>query len=164
VSVSKPNDSRPETPESVQNKLLALVGQMLNLTVKERKGVVLLFAGLLRQGVIPSPSTPLHDILQEAAKRAGWTPPSVRAQRRQQVAAKGRNKQRHEDLALRRVLVSHVFKMLRPGLQAKPSSIGTAQAIIGQLEQLPFERKPPMTIRTIQEDIRFMRENGGFGI
>jgi hypothetical protein len=131
------------------------------LTVKDHKSLVLLFAGLLREGVIPA--SPLHDILQEAAKWAGWTPPSAKAQRRQQLAAKGRKKQREEDLALRRVMVSHIFKTLPPRLKAKPSSIRTAQAIIGRLEQLPFERKPPMAIRTIQEDIRSMQENGAFG-
>jgi hypothetical protein len=130
--------------------------------VKERKFLIDLFAELLQPYGIPP--TPLHEVLHQAAERAGWSPPSPKAQDRQQAAARGRKKQREEDLALRRILVAHVFNKLPPRLRAKPGSTGTAQAIIGRLEQLPFERRPPMTERTIQADILFMRKNGNFGI
>ena len=130
--------------------------------MNERKSATVLFAGLLQPYGIPP--TPLHDVLCEAAKRAGWTPPYAKARLRQQAAARGRTIQRQEDLALRRVLVSYSFKQLRPGLQAKPASLATAQAIIRRLDDLPFARRPPITVRTIQEDIRFMRKNGNFGI
>ena len=74
---------------------------------------------------------PLHQVLREAAKRAGWHLPSAKIQQRQKVAARARTNQREEDLALRRILVAHVFKLL-PLLRKKPSSTATAQAIIGQ--------------------------------
>jgi hypothetical protein len=128
----------------------------------ERKSLVELFAELLRPYGIPP--TPLHEVLHEAANRAGWRAPSAKAQLRQQAGARGRTIQREGDLALRRILVSHIFKTLPRRLQGKPSSVGTAQAVIGRLEGLRFERKPPMTVRTIQADIKFMRENGNFGI
>ena len=57
-----------------------------------------------------------------------------------------------------------LFKKLPARLQAKHGSLGTAQAILGRLDELPFDRKPPMTVRTIQADIKFMREDGNFGI
>jgi hypothetical protein len=130
--------------------------------VKQRKDLVELFARLFRPYGIPP--TPLHEVLQEAAKKAGWRPPSAKVRHRQQAAARGRALQREEDLALRRIFVAHAFKNLPQRLKQKPSSTGTAQAIIGRLEDLPLERKPPMTVRTVQADIAFMRKNGNFGI
>ena len=130
--------------------------------MKAQKTLVEVYAELLQPYGIPP--TPLHEVLHEAARRAGWTPPYGKPRSRQQAAARGRTIQREQDLALRRVLVSYLFKQLRAGVRARPSSLGTAQAIIGRLEELPFERKPPITVRTIQEDIRFMRKNGNFGI
>lgn len=154
-----------ETAESVQSTLLTIVGLILNCSATERRALVGLLAELLDPGgSVVGPASVLRKILYEAAKRAGWKSPSGKAQRRQEVAALGRNKQRQEDLALRRILVSHIFKDLKPGLRAKPGSLGTAQAIIGRLEKLHFSRIPPMTVRTIQEDLRFMKENGNFGI
>lgn len=97
-------------------------------------------------------------------KQALGTQPSAAAQRRQQTAARGRQKQREEDLAHRRILVAYIFRKLPLRLRAKPSSTGTAQAIIGKLDKLPFERKPPMTVRTIQLDILDMKRNGNFNI
>jgi hypothetical protein len=67
-------------------------------------------------------------------------------------------------LALRRVFVAIFFKQLRPGLRDKPGSLGTAQAILGRLDEMKLGRKPPRTVRTIQADIKFMRKNGNFGI
>jgi hypothetical protein len=124
-----------------------------------------LFAELL-QPYYGIPPTPLHEILQEAAKRAGWVLPSAsaEAQNRQQAAARGRTIQREQDLALRRVLVAYVFKQLQPALQAKPGSQGTARAIIRRLKKLQFGRTPPMTERTIKADILVMRKNRNFGI
>jgi hypothetical protein len=132
------------------------------LTAEERKALAKLFAELLKPHAIPP--TPLHEVLCEAAKRAGWTPPSAKGRRRQKTAARGRTIQREKDLAVRRVLVAGFFKRLRARLRAKPGSTGTAQAIIRQLDALPLDRKLPMTTRTIQEDIRYMRKNGNFGI
>jgi hypothetical protein len=128
----------------------------------ERKSLVELFAELLRPYGIPP--TPLHEVLREAAERAGWRPPSVKADLRQRAAASGRKIQREQDLAHRRILVSHIFKNLPAHLKEKYGSLGTAQAILGRLDKLPFVRRPPMTVRTIQADIEFMRENGNFGI
>jgi hypothetical protein len=157
-----PNSQQPEAYECLENCLLEFIGQMLNLAVKERKSLVALLADLLRPYGIPP--TPLHEVLHEAANRAGWTTASAKAQRRQQAAAQGRKTQREQDLAHRRILVMCIFKELRPGLRVKHGSLGTAQAIIGRLERLTIGRRPPMTVRTIQEDIRFMKENGNFGI
>jgi len=130
--------------------------------VKALESLVEYYTELLGQSVMPP--TALEGVLHEAAKRAGWTPPSSKAQRRQQVAAAARKQQRYEDMAVRRIFVAALFKQLRPGLRAKPSSLGTAQAIIRRLDEFQLGRMPPMTVRTIQEDIRFMRENGNFGI
>lgn len=148
--------------EQAEQQLLTLLRQMLELAAKQHELFVALFTDLFRPYGMP-PSL-LHEALHEAAKHAGWTARSPRAQRRQHLAAQGRKIQREDDLALRRVCVSYIFKQLRPSLRAKPASVGTAQAIIGRLQKLPIERMPPMTIRTIQEDIRFMRKNGNFGI
>jgi hypothetical protein len=128
------------------------------LTVEKREGLVALFSELLRPYGIPP--TPLHEVLHEAAKRAGWT----QAPHRQQTAALGRTIQREQDQALRRVLVAHLFKQLPSALRAKPSSKGTANAIIGRLKKLQFDRTPPMTERTIKADILYMSKNGNFGI
>lgn len=96
----------------------------------------------------------------------GLAPPLGKIQQRQKVAARARTNQREEDLALRRILVAHLFKLLPLRLRKKPSSAATAQAIIGRLEEalVLIERKPPITVRTIQEDIRFMRKNRILGM
>jgi hypothetical protein len=142
--------------------VLALVSHGGELTAKTRKALVEVFAELIEPYGMPT--TPLHEVLREAAQRAGWTPPFAKARLRQRAAARGRTIQREQDLAHRRILVAYVFKQLRPSLQAKPGSLGTAQAIIRRLEELPFDRKPPITVRTIQADILYMRKNGNFGI
>jgi hypothetical protein len=130
--------------------------------VNEPKTLVEVYAELLEPYGIAT--SPLQEILREAAERAGWRLPSGKADLRQRAAASGRKTQREEDLAHRRLLVMIFFKKLPPALRAKPGSLGTAQAILGRLDDLPWNRRPPMTVRTIQEDIRFMRENGNFGI
>jgi hypothetical protein len=124
-----------------------------------------LFAELL-QPYYGIPPTPLHEVLHGAAKRAGWAPPSASAtaQDSQGAATRGRTIQREQDLALRRILVAYVYKQLRPSLQAKPGSTGTAQAIISRLKTLPFDRVPPMSVRTIKADILYMKKNENFGI
>jgi hypothetical protein len=134
------------------------------LIVTKPKTLVEVYAELLEPYSIAT--SPLQEVLREAALRAGWHLPSAKAVLRQRAAASGRKTQVEQDLAHRRILVSFFFKNLRPGLQAKPSSQGTAQAIIGRIEELPWDkvRKPPMTVRTIQADIKFLRENGNFGI
>jgi hypothetical protein len=132
------------------------------LIVKKSKTLVELYTELLEPYGIPT--SPLQEVLREAAERAGWRLPSAKADLRQQTAASGRKIQREEDLAHRRIFVSIFFKQLRPALRAKPSSLGTVQAILGRLEALPWDRKPPMTVRTIQADIKFLRENGNFGM
>jgi hypothetical protein len=115
-------------------------------------------------GTPPALFQEFRAVLHKAAKRAGWRPPSAKARLRQHTAARGRIKQREEDLALRRVFVAIFFKRLRPGLRNKPGSLGTAQAILSRLDEMKLERKPPMTVRTIQADIKFLKENGNFGI
>jgi hypothetical protein len=154
-------DDRPAF-ENPQDEVLALLAQGKKLAIDEPGSLIAVFAQLLRPYGIPP--TPLHEVLHEAAKAAGWTVPTEKAQLRQKVAARGRNIQREHDLAHRRVLVAYLFRQLRPGLRAKPSSTGTAQAIIGRLEELPFGRRPPITVRTIVADIQFMKRNGNFGI
>jgi len=133
--------------------------------VKKPRPLVEIFTELLDPyGIPPEFLQELREVLHEAAKRAGWRPPSAKAQLRQRAAARGRKIQREEDLALRRVFVAIFFKKLRPGLRDKYGSVGTAQAILGKLEEMKLERKPPMTVRTIQADIKFLRENRNFGI
>jgi len=145
-------------------KVLAVVCGW-ELTAQEHKAFVERFAELLRPTGYQA-TEPLHQVLREAAQRAGWRFPSPKIQQRQMVAAQGRTDQREEDLALRRIFVAHLFKKLSARLQKAPSSTATAQAIIGRLEDLfaRIERKPPMTVRTIQADILFMRKNGMFGM
>jgi hypothetical protein len=128
--------------------------------VDEYESAIQEFAELLRPYALPP--TPAHVVLQQAAKLAGWIPPSERPRSVQQIAARGRARQRQRGQALRRVLVSYLFKTLPRRLRAKPSSTATAQAILGRLESLNLERLP--TLRTIQEDIRDMRQNGNFGL
>ena len=73
----------------------------------------------------------------DAAKRAGWRPALLQKVQQSPAGGCARPKsQREEDLALRRILVAYLFKKLRPGLRATPSSTATAQAIIGQLEKI----------------------------
>ena len=109
---------------------------------------------------------PLQEVLREAAIRAGWRPPSPKADLRQRAAARGRKIQQEEDLAHRRLLVSFFFKKLPLRLQSKFGSLATAQAILGRIEELPWDelRKPPMTVRTIQADIKSLRETGFLSI
>jgi hypothetical protein len=124
-----------------------------------------IFTELLDPSIIPPKwLQEFSKVLHAAAKGAGWHPPSAKAQQRQRVAARGRIIQREEDLALRRVFVAIFFKELRTSLREKPGSTGTAQAILGRLDAMKLERNPPMTVRTIQADINFMRKNGNFGI
>jgi hypothetical protein len=133
--------------------------------VKKPRPLVEIFTELLDPyGTPPALLQELCKVLHEAAKRAGWRLPSAAAQLRQHAAARGRKVQREEDLAIRRVFVAIYFKELRLGLRDKPGSLGTAQAILGRLEAMKLERTPPMTVRTIQADIKFMRKNGNFGI
>ena len=145
-------------------KVLTVVCEW-ELTPQEHKALVERFAELLRPTGYRA-TEPLHQVLREAAQRVGWHLPSPKIQQRQKVAARARTNQREEDLALRRILVAHLFKRLPLRLRKKPSSAATAQAIIGRLEEalVRIERKPPITVRTIQEDIRFMRKNGILGM
>jgi hypothetical protein len=118
------------------------------------------------RGTSPEFLQELRRVLHEAARRAGWRVPSAAGHLRQRKAASGRQTQREEDLAYRRILVAVFFKELTKSLQAKSGSLGTAQAILGRMEKLRWDkvRKPPMTVRTIQADIKMMKENGNFGI
>jgi hypothetical protein len=146
-------------------KVLTVVSEW-ELTPQEHKALVERFAELLQPTGYYAASIPLRRALCAAAQQAGWHLPSPRIQQRQRVAARGRTKQREEDLALRRLFVLHLFKRLPSRRQEKPGSTATAQAIIGRLEELLVRivRKPPITVRTIQADILFMRKNGNFGI
>jgi hypothetical protein len=135
------------------------------VNVTEPRPLVEIFTELLDPyGTPPEFLQELREVLHEAARRAGWRHPSAKAQMRQHAAARGRKTQREEDLALRRVFVAIFFKKLQPGLRDTPGSLATAQKILGKLEEMKFERKPPMTVRTIQADIKFLRENKNFGI
>ena len=132
--------------------------------MEKPKSLVELYAELLEPYGIPTSA--LQEVLHEAAKRAGWRLPSAKADLRQRAAAAGRKTQQEEDLAHRRLLVSFYFKKLSLKLQSKYGSLATAQTILGRIEELPWDklRKPPMTVRTIQADIKFLRENGNFGM
>jgi hypothetical protein len=62
-------------------------------------------------------------------------------------------------------MVSHAFKQLPKRLRDKPASTATAQAIIKRIDDLNHKSwRPPMTVRTVQEDIRNLKANGNFGI
>jgi hypothetical protein len=130
------------------------------VSVAKPKTLIEIYAELLEPYNIAT--SPLQEVLREAALRAGWYLPSAKAVLRQRAAASGRKTQVEQDLAHRRILVSFFFKKLKPIYRAKPGSERTAQAIIGRIDELPWDkvRKPPMTVRTIQADIKFMRENG----
>jgi hypothetical protein len=137
------------------------------MNVTKPKPLVEIFTELLDPyGIPPEFLQELSDVLHEAAKRAGWRPPSPKADLRQRTAARARQTQREEDLAHRRLLVSLFFKKLPARFQSEYGSLGTAQAILGRIEKLPWDklRKPPMTVRTIQADIKFLRENGNWGL
>jgi hypothetical protein len=73
------NANKSDHSKRLEADLLSLVGQMLNLAVKQRKSFAVLFADLLRP-YAGRPPTPLHEALHAAAKRAGWTTPSAKAQ------------------------------------------------------------------------------------
>jgi hypothetical protein len=132
--------------------------------VNKPKSLVEIYTELLEPFGIAT--LPLQEVLREAAVRAGWRVPSLKADLRQRTAARGRKTQQEEDLAHRRLLVSFFFKKLQLRHRSKPGSLATAQTILGRIEELPWDkvRKPPMTVRTIQADIKFLRENGNFGI
>ena len=136
------------------------------MTVAKPKTLVEVFAELLDPYGIPT--SPLEQLLREAALEAGWClpGPSPKAALRQRAAARGRKVQREHDLAYRRLLVAFFFKKLPRGRQSTPGSLATAQAIISRMDRLPWDkvRRPPMTVRTIQADIKFLKENGNFGI
>jgi hypothetical protein len=132
--------------------------------VKKPKTLLEELTELLKPCAVPT--SDLQEVLHEAAIRAGWRLPSPKANLRQRTAARGRKTQQEQGLAHRRLLVSFFFKKLPLRLQSKYASLATAQAIIRRIEELPWDklRKPPMTVRTIQADIKFLRENGNFGI
>jgi hypothetical protein len=145
-------------------KVLTVVSEW-ELTPQEHKALVERFAELLQPTGYYA-SIPLRRVLCEAAQRAGWHFPSPKIQQRQKAAARGRINQRAEDHDVRRFFVQALFKRLPLRLQKKPGSTATAQAIIGRLEELlrTMERKPPITVRTIQADILFLKKHGTFGI
>ena len=108
-------------------------------------------AKMLRPCAIPT--SPLHHALQKAAKKS-----------RQKTAAAGRVAQRRQDMAMRRLAVAMLFRELPDRRKKEPASLATAQALIGRLEKHfgNLKRAPQFTVRTVQEDIREMRENGNF--
>src|ERR1700722_16258382 len=91
------------------------------------KTLVDIYAELLEPYGIAT--SPLQEILREAALRAGWHLPSAPSVLRQRAAAKGRQTQREHDLAHRRLLVAFFFKRLPTRLQSAHGSLATAQAI-----------------------------------
>jgi hypothetical protein len=102
--------------EFVKN-VLEFVSQWDDMTPMEHEALVERFAELLQPYGYRAASIPLHQIVREAAQRAGWHLSSAKIQQRQKIAARGRTKQREEDLAHRRVLVSYLFKTLPRRLQ-----------------------------------------------
>jgi hypothetical protein len=96
--------------QPVRNEILQQLADLAHVPA-----VVDLFAELL-QPYYGIPPTPLHEVLYEAAKRAGWIPPYEKARPRQQAAARGRTIQREQDQAHRRVLVMRLFKQLPTAL------------------------------------------------
>jgi hypothetical protein len=131
-----------------------------NFAKHAREACIDVFIGLLRPHAIPP--TLLHEILHEAAQRAGWRPPSVRAQQRQKTAGRSRQAQRRQNMMVRRVFVAIFFKELPRGLRKTAQSLATAQAIIGRLQDISVVKTA--TVRTIQADIRFLIDNGNFGL
>ena len=70
------NINKPKAVRRLEADLFALVGQMMSLTLGQRKAVIVLFTELLRPHVLAP--TMLHEVLQEAAKRSGLVPPRQR--------------------------------------------------------------------------------------
>ena len=70
-------------------KILTVVCEW-ELTSQEQKALVERFAELLRPTGYRA-TEPLHQVLREAAQRAGWHLPSPKIQQRQKVAARGPN-------------------------------------------------------------------------
>ena len=123
------------------------------LTPTECERLLAFYTDLLTWHAIPP--SPLHEILHEAARLAGWRPHSPAADQRQNKAARARAEQRQQDLAYRRIIVSHLFKRLPKRLRDKHASNATAQAIIKRYEDLNHKSwRPPMTVRTVQRDIQ----------
>jgi hypothetical protein len=134
------------------------------MTSNNRQKLIAAYAELLNpSGIIPASER--HEILREAAKMAGWVEPSFAMESRQKKAATARVVQRREDQAYRRIMVAYHFRHLPQRLRDKPSSTATAQAIMKRIdENNTSDWKPPMTESTVQEDIRYMKRNGNFGI
>jgi hypothetical protein len=131
---------------------------LTELTPTECERLLEFYTDLLRS--YPIPPSPLHEILHEAACLAGWREGSPAAAQRQKKAARARAEQRQQDLAYRRIMVSHVFKQLPQRLRDRPASIATAQAIIKRIDDATPKWRPPMTVRTVQEDIRYLKAHG----
>lgn len=161
--------TRPKASGKAHNKVFRPVNKS-GLTAKKIKALIEWFTELLLPYGIPP--TYLHEILQEAAKRAGRQRAFELAQAHQKTAqahqknaARGRTTQQQQDLALRRVLVSVLYKELKKEKpHYKPGAERTAKELLQKLKELPFGRKPPMSVRTIQEDIRWLIENGNWGV
>jgi hypothetical protein len=128
----------------------------------ECKEIINGLAPLFRPYAVP-PSL-LHEALQEAAKRAGWRPPSAKSQAHQSNAARGAVAKRQQSVHFRRVLVAFQFKKLSRNLQSKYQSQGTADAIIGRLSAMKLGAQLSLSARTVKADLKAMRKNGNFGI
>lgn len=153
--------NRRKAPRKNSNKSFMPVNRS-GLSAKAQEQLVGIYVELLRPYGMPP--TYLHEVLQEAAKRAGWHPPTVKARLRQKTAAHGRTIQRERGQWARRMMVAVLFKDdLRRHLKAKPGSERTAQAIIAKLDKEQLVQKLP-TVRTIQEDIRFLIASGFISI
>jgi hypothetical protein len=112
------------------------------------------------------PCSPLQELVQDAARQAGWRPPAATETRlKQQIAGHERARQRQELMGFRRVFVAIAFRNLSNSRKKYYNSTRTAQAIIAALQELKLDPEEiPMTERTIQEDLKAMRRNGNFGI
>ncbi len=126
------------------------------LTAKAQKTLIELFTELLRPYAMPP--TYLHEVLHEAAGRAGWRPPTAEARLRQKKAAAGRTTQRRQQQWERRIRILQTYINLPKRLQGKRASAGTAQAIINRLYPLLGEKTPPEG--TVKADLLWLRVNG----
>jgi len=120
-----------------------------------------LFAELL-QPYYGIPPTPLHEVLHEAAKRAGWAP-LLHLQRLSILSG--------SPPAAELFSANRTWRSVGYWSRTCSNNCGLAsrqrlvqREPLSQLKKLPFDRVPPMSVRTIKADIFYMKKNGNFGI
>jgi len=77
------------------------------------------------------PPTPLHELIQEAAKQAGWTPPwdQRQSQAQQRGAGQKSASMRAGRAAIRRHFVRAAFERLKPAYRMQPFSNESIRAL-----------------------------------